>query len=45
MGTTVTEEATRVLSNVTAVLEAAGACLEDVVMLRVYLTDPAHLPR
>ena len=44
VGTTVAEQTTQVLRNVTAVLKAAGAGLEDVVMLRVYLTDPAHLP-
>lgn len=43
VGTTVAEQTTQVLRNVTAVLKAAGAGLEDVVMLRVYLTDPAHL--
>jgi reactive intermediate/imine deaminase len=43
VGTTVAEQTTRALGNVTAVLEAGGAGLEDVVMLRVYLTDPAHL--
>jgi reactive intermediate/imine deaminase len=40
VGTTVAEQTLR---NVTAVLNAGGAGLEDVVMLRVYLTDPAHL--
>ncbi|MER6063088.1 Rid family detoxifying hydrolase [Streptomyces sp. NPDC001792] len=44
VGTTVAEQTAQVLRNVTAVLKAAGAGLEDVVMLRVYLTDPAHLP-
>lgn len=44
VGTTVAEQTTQVLRNVTAVLKAAGAGLEDVVTLRVYLTDPAHLP-
>ncbi|MDX3398987.1 MULTISPECIES: RidA family protein [Streptomyces] len=44
VGTTVAEQTAQVLRNVTAVLEAGGAGLEDVVMLRVYLTDPAHLP-
>ncbi|MDX3569925.1 RidA family protein [Streptomyces sp. ID05-47C] len=44
VGTTVAEQTTQTLRNVTAVLKAAGAGLEDVVMLRVYLTDPAHLP-
>ncbi|MFE9601430.1 RidA family protein [Streptomyces hokutonensis] len=43
VGTTVAEQTTQTLRNVTAVLTAAGAGLEDVVMLRVYLTDPAHL--
>ncbi|MFE9859156.1 RidA family protein [Streptomyces sp. NPDC005780] len=44
VGTTVAEQTTQTLRNVTAVLKAADAGLEDVVMLRVYLTDPAHLP-
>jgi reactive intermediate/imine deaminase len=44
VGTTVAEQTAQTLRNVTAVLKAAGAGLEDVVMLRVYLTDPAHLP-
>lgn len=43
VGTTVAEQTAQVLRNVTAVLKAGGAGLEDVVMLRVYLTDPAHL--
>lgn len=43
VGTTVAEQTTQTLRNVTAVLKAGGAGLEDVVMLRVYLTDPAHL--
>ncbi|GAA1845240.1 RidA family protein [Actinomadura bangladeshensis] len=43
VGTTVAEQTTQTLRNVTAVLEAAGAGLKDVVMLRVYLTDAAHL--
>ncbi|WP_328484245.1 Rid family detoxifying hydrolase [Streptomyces sp. NBC_00377] len=43
VGTTVGEQTAQVLRNVTAVLKAAGAGLEDVVMLRVYLTDPAHM--
>ena len=41
-GTTVGQQATRVLRNVDAVLAAAGATVNDVVMFRVYLTDPAH---
>lgn len=44
VGTTVAEQTAQALRNVTAVLRAAGAGLEDVAMLRVYLTDPAHLP-
>lgn len=43
VGTTVAEQTAQVLRNITAVLKAGGAGLEDVVMLRVYLTDPAHL--
>lgn len=41
--TTVAEQTTQVLSNIAAVLKAGGASMEDVVMLRVYLTDPADL--
>ncbi|MEU1215606.1 Rid family detoxifying hydrolase [Streptomyces sp. NPDC005790] len=44
VGTTVAEQTTQTLRNVTAVLKAAGAGLKDVVILRVHLTDPAHLP-
>lgn len=43
VGTTVAEQTAQTLRNVTAVLRAGGAGLDDVVMLRVYLTDPAHL--
>ncbi|WP_275562333.1 Rid family hydrolase [Streptomyces sp. 5-6(2022)] len=43
VGTTVAEQTAQTLRNVTAVLKEGGAGLEDVVMLRVYLTDPAHL--
>ena len=43
VGTTVAEQTTQTLRNLTAVLKAGGAGLEDLVMLRVYLTDPAHL--
>ncbi|MBQ0967957.1 MULTISPECIES: RidA family protein [Streptomyces] len=43
VGSTVAEQTAQVLRNVTAVLEAAGASLEDVLILRVYLADPAHL--
>lgn len=31
------------LANVTAILEAGGARLDDVLMMRVYVTDPADL--
>ncbi|HEX3648383.1 MAG TPA: Rid family detoxifying hydrolase [Pseudonocardiaceae bacterium] len=41
-GTTIGQQATRTLRNVEAVLAAAGASLDDVVMIRVYLTDTAH---
>jgi reactive intermediate/imine deaminase len=42
VGTTVAEQTRQVLANVSAVLTAAGASLDDVVMFRVYLTDTAH---
>lgn len=41
-GTTVREQTRQVLRNIESVLDAAGATLDDVVMLRVYLTDTAH---
>lgn len=41
-GTTVGEQARQVFANVEAVLEAAGSSFDDVVMVRVYLTDTAH---
>jgi 2-iminobutanoate/2-iminopropanoate deaminase len=41
-GTTVAEQTRQVLRNIVAVLTAAGASLDDVVMFRVYLTDTAH---
>ncbi|MEU5753082.1 Rid family hydrolase [Streptomyces sp. NPDC047829] len=44
VGTTVAEQTTQTQRDVTAVLKAAGAGPKDVVMLRAYLTDPAHLP-
>ncbi|MFJ2755434.1 RidA family protein [Nocardioides sp. NPDC087217] len=43
VGTTVAEQTTQTMRNLTAVLKAGGAAMEDLVMLRVYLTDPAHL--
>jgi reactive intermediate/imine deaminase len=42
VGSTVAEQTRQVLRNVESVLSAAGATLDDVVMLRVYLTDTAH---
>jgi len=38
----IVEQTERALRNVIAVLEEAGAGLDDVLMLRVYLTDVAH---
>jgi reactive intermediate/imine deaminase len=42
VGTAVAEQARRTLANVAAVLTAGGATFDDVVMIRVYLTDTAH---
>ncbi|CAM3399748.1 RidA family protein [Kibdelosporangium persicum] len=42
VGRTVAEQTRQVLANVKRVLEAGGASLDDVVMLRAYLTDVAH---
>ncbi|MEU4740737.1 Rid family detoxifying hydrolase [Actinosynnema sp. NPDC023658] len=42
VGETVAEQTRQAMRNVLAVLEAGGASLSDVVMLRVYLTDTAH---
>ena len=41
-GTTVAEQTRQVLANVEAVLQSAGATMDDVVMFRVYLTDTDH---
>ena len=41
-GTTVAEQTALTLRNIEAVLAAAGASIDDVVMFRVYLTDTAH---
>lgn len=38
----VADQTRQVFANIEAVLEAAGAGLDDVVMFRVYLTDTAH---
>jgi 2-iminobutanoate/2-iminopropanoate deaminase len=42
VGGTVAEQTVQVLTNIQAILEAGGAGFEDVVMVRVYLTDTAH---
>ncbi len=41
-GGTVAEQTRQTLRNVQAILRAAGATFDDVVMMRVYLTDVAH---
>ncbi|SEF79642.1 reactive intermediate/imine deaminase [Actinacidiphila yanglinensis] len=41
-GPTLREQARQTLANVHSVLTAGGATWEDVVMIRVYLTDTAH---
>jgi reactive intermediate/imine deaminase len=41
-GDEVAEQTRQTLDNLVAVLEAAGATLRDVIMMRVYLTDQAH---
>ncbi|WNI17466.1 RidA family protein [Actinacidiphila sp. ITFR-21] len=41
-GPTLREQTLQTLANVQAVLEAGGASWEDVVMIRVYLTDTGH---
>jgi reactive intermediate/imine deaminase len=38
----VAEQTRQALRNVNAVLAAAGASMDDAIMLRVYLTDTAH---
>jgi 2-iminobutanoate/2-iminopropanoate deaminase len=42
VGVEVGEQTRQTLDNLVAVLEAAGATLRDVIMVRVYLTDRAH---
>ncbi|MEU7527777.1 Rid family detoxifying hydrolase [Saccharothrix sp. NPDC042600] len=42
VGDTVAEQARQALRNVAAVLEAGGASMDDVVMMRVYLTDTSQ---
>jgi 2-iminobutanoate/2-iminopropanoate deaminase len=42
VGETVAEQTRQTFKNVEAILEAAGASFDDVVMVRVYLTDTGH---
>lgn len=42
VGTTVAEQTRQSMRNVLGVLEAGGATIDDVVMVRIYLTDTAH---
>lgn len=42
VGKTVTEQARQVFRNIEAILAAGGSRLDDVIMIRVYLTDTAH---
>lgn len=44
VGDTVEEQTERTLENVSAILRAAGASLDDVVMMRVYLTRNDDFP-
>ncbi|MFE6834700.1 MULTISPECIES: RidA family protein [unclassified Streptomyces] len=41
-GPTLREQTLQTLENVRSVLEAGGASWDDVMMIRVYLTDTAH---
>jgi reactive intermediate/imine deaminase len=41
-GSGIAEQTRQTLRNVEAILRAAGASFDDVVMMRVYLTDVAH---
>jgi 2-iminobutanoate/2-iminopropanoate deaminase len=42
VGTTVAEQTRKTFENVATVLKAGGSSLDDVVMLRVFLTDVSH---
>ncbi|MEJ2857308.1 MULTISPECIES: RidA family protein [unclassified Saccharothrix] len=42
VGDTVAEQTRQALRNVAAVLEAGGSSLDDVMMMRVYLTDTSQ---
>jgi len=42
VGQTIAVQTRQVMNNLEAVLEAAGASSDDLLMVRVYLTDSAH---
>ncbi len=42
VGATVADQTRQSMRNILGVLEAGGATIDDVVMIRVYLTDTAH---
>jgi len=42
LGTTVAEQTRQTLRNVLSILQAGGGTPDDLVMVRVYLTDTAH---
>lgn len=42
VGKSVAEQTRQTFRNIEAVLAAAGSSLDDVIMIRVYLTDTAH---
>ncbi|WP_216206727.1 RidA family protein [Amycolatopsis aidingensis] len=42
VGTTVAEQTRQTFRNIEAVLAEAGSSIDDLVMVRVYLTDTAH---
>jgi 2-iminobutanoate/2-iminopropanoate deaminase len=41
VGTTVAEQTEQTMRNLAAILDAAGSSFDDVIMMRVYLTDRA----
>ena len=43
-GDTLAEQAGQVMSNLQAVLEAAGCCREDIIKVNIYLTDMDDFP-
>ena len=45
VGGEIEDQARQVLANLRAVLEAAGASLDDVVRTTIYLIDLSHFPR